>query len=341
MCATTDPPHNRKVNSKDMHMSDALLSAPVAIAADVAAATLLAVASTRLKKESDSGLIPLMGVAGAFIFAAQMLNFSIPGTGSSGHIIGGVLLAALLGPWAGFLTLASVIIIQCLVFADGGLMALGCNLINMGAMTTLVAYPMIFRPLLKFPAPAWKIMAVSVLACVVGLEGGALMVTLETALSGITALPTGDFLLLMTAIHLAIGICEGIATGVVLIFVGKSAPSLLNREQAHKLSGRKIRNIVIGFAAAALLFAGILAFFASSDPDGLEWSIMKLTGTPDLPATDTGSIAQGAAAVQTATSVMPDYGNSFSGIAGVCMVIILVWGLSGLLLKLRKSRQTA
>lgn len=79
-------------------MSDALLSAPVAIAADVAAATLLAVASTRLKKESDSGLIPLMGVAGAFIFAAQMLNFSIPGTGSSGHIIGGVLLAALLVP---------------------------------------------------------------------------------------------------------------------------------------------------------------------------------------------------------------------------------------------------
>ena len=80
-----------------------------------------------------------MGVMGAFIFAAQMLNFSIPGTGSSGHIVGGILLASMLGPWAAFLTLSSVIIIQCLVFADGGLMAIGCNIINMAAMSTLVA----------------------------------------------------------------------------------------------------------------------------------------------------------------------------------------------------------
>ena len=122
-----------------MHMSDALLSAPVAIAADVAAAGLLVAAALRLKKESRENMVPLMGVMGAFVFAAQMVNFAIPGTGSSGHIVGGVLLAALLGPWAGFLTLASVLIIQCLVFADGGLMALGCNIINMGAMTALAA----------------------------------------------------------------------------------------------------------------------------------------------------------------------------------------------------------
>ena len=189
-----------------MHMSDALLSAPVAIVADVAAASLLALAAFRLKKEPKENLVPLMGVMGAFVFAAQMVNFSIPGTGSSGHIVGGVLLAAMLGPWAGFLTLASVLIIQCLVFADGGLMALGCNILNMGAMTALVAYPLFFRPLLRFPAPAWKVSAVSVLACVLGLELGACMVTLETVASGITALPAGRFFLLMLLVWFS---CRG------------------------------------------------------------------------------------------------------------------------------------
>ena len=102
-----------------MHMSDAMLSPEVAIAADIAAGALLVIAGSKLKKSNRENLVPLMGVTGAFIFAAQMVNFAIPGTGSSGHIVGGVLLAALLGPWAGFLTLASVIIIQCLILADG------------------------------------------------------------------------------------------------------------------------------------------------------------------------------------------------------------------------------
>ncbi len=75
-----------------------------------------------------------MGVMGAFVFAAQMINFAIPGTGSSGHIIGGILLAAVLGPWAAFLTLSSVLLLQCLLFADGGFMALGCNILNMAAL---------------------------------------------------------------------------------------------------------------------------------------------------------------------------------------------------------------
>ena len=132
-----------------MHMADALISTPVALAAGAAATTLLGIAGYKVNKQKgeNSRIVPLMGVLGAFIFAAQMINFTIPGTGSSGHIIGGVLLAAFLGPWAAFLTLSSVLIIQCLVFADGGLLALGCNILNMGAMSTLVAYPLIFRPL--------------------------------------------------------------------------------------------------------------------------------------------------------------------------------------------------
>lgn len=319
-----------------MHMSDALLSAPVAIAADVVAAGLLALSASRLKKEKKDNLVALMGVMGAFIFAAQMVNFSIPGTGSSGHIVGGVLLAALLGSWAGFITLSSVLVIQCLVFADGGLMALGCNIVNMGAMTALVAYPLVFRPLLRFPASGWKVTGVSVLACVAGLELGACMVTLETMFSGITALPAGKFFLLMTGIHLAIGVGEGLATAAVLLFVQKSQPSLLMPESAKTASRRSVRGAVIGFAVAAAVIAGGLAFLASSDPDGLEWSIGKVAGTADLAAGHAGALSEGAARIQTATSVMPDYDSSFAGIAGAAMVLILVWAVTGLITRTRR-----
>lgn len=317
-------------------MSDALLSAPVAIAADAVAALLLAVAVSRVKKDGRENIVPLMGVMGAFVFAAQMVNFSIPGTGSSGHIVGGILLAALLGPWAGFLTLSSVIIIQCLVFADGGLMALGCNLLNMGAMTTLVAYPLIFRPLAGSNPSGWRLMSVAVLASVIGLELGACMVTLETMLSGITALPTGKFLMLMSAIHLAIGLGEGIATGAVLIFVNRYRPDLINGVSSNRNAKGGVKKIVIWFAVAAAVIAGGLAFLASEKPDGLEWSIEKITGTTDIEAEHTGALSSAADHIQQTTAIMPDYDNTLAGIAGALMVLILVWGITTLLVRKKK-----
>lgn len=318
-------------------MSDAMLSPAVAIAADVAAAALLVVAGSKIKKTQRENLVPLMGVTGAFIFAAQMVNFAIPATGSSGHIVGGVLLAALLGPWAGFLTLASVLIIQCLIFADGGLMAIGCNIINMAAMTSLIAYPLFFRPLLRFDMnhkpSVMRIFGVSVLACVVGLELGAVMVSIETLASGITAIPTGKFLLLMTSIHLAIGVVEGLATGAVIVFIAKSRPALLSDRECGE-GRRSIKTPVIAFAVAAAIVAGALSFMASSDPDGLEWSIARVTGGAELSDGHT-ALAAGSRAIQSATSVMPDYENSFSGIVGVVMVLVLVWSVSSLLVRKR------
>ena len=88
-----------------------------------------------------------MGVLGAFVFAAQMINFTIPATGSSGHLGGGLILAILLGPYAAFLVIASVLTVQALFFADGGLLALGCNIFNLGILPAFVAYPFIYRPL--------------------------------------------------------------------------------------------------------------------------------------------------------------------------------------------------
>lgn len=330
-----------------MHMADALVSPAVAVTAAVAATALIVVAAKEIKKHTSDNMIPLMGVMGAFIFAAQMINFSIPGTGSSGHIVGGVLLAAMLGPWAGFLTLVSVLIIQCLIFADGGLMALGCNIINMGAMTALVAYPLIFKPMLKFPASNWKIAAVSVLACVVGLEAGALCVVAETELSGITALPWKDFILFMLPIHLAIGICEGLATAAVIIFVSHTRPDLLpgydaagvpdGKTAATRPGWRKYIPVYI-FAALALLLGGGLAFFASENPDGLEWSISKVTGDTELHQQAVSSIARGAEGIQAATSVMPDYENSLSGVIGAAIVLIMVWAITSLIVRSRRQK---
>ena len=167
-------------------MSDALVSPPVFAVTGAVSLVLLGTAIWRVKHPRndrrepdarDEHIVPLMGVMGAFVFAAQMINFSIPGTGSSGHLVGGILLSAILGPWAALLTLASVLVIQCLVFADGGFMALGANILNMAVLSCLAAYPLLFRPLIKRGASPGRIIAASLLASVVGLELGALAVT--------------------------------------------------------------------------------------------------------------------------------------------------------------------
>ena len=137
-------------------MADALVSPAVAGVAGMAAVGLIVTASKKIRSGTDESVIPLMGVMGAHISAAQMINFAIPGTGSSGHIVGGILLGALLGPWAGFLTLSSVLVVQCLIFADGGLMALGCNILNMAAVSTLVAYPFVYRPIAGEGWETWR-----------------------------------------------------------------------------------------------------------------------------------------------------------------------------------------
>lgn len=323
-----------------MHMSDALVSAPVAIGAGLAAATLLVVAGKQVAKKNDSSLTPLMGVLGAFVFAAQMINFSIPGTGSSGHIVGGILLASILGPWAAFLTLVSVLIVQCLVFADGGLMALGCNIINMAAFSCLVGYPLVFRPLIKTDPSFGRISFAAIAASVVSLELGAVGVTAETELSGITALPTVEFLMFMTPIHLAIGICEGVATAGILYFVNRYRPALLqcNKKSVHT-SSRKTRTALIAFAIGALLLGGCFSFIASSSPDGLEWSIAKVNnGNTELPIRS--KVIAGADAVHNKVAIMPDYESPLSGIVGTILTISLLWSLSSIIVSRRKARRS-
>lgn len=322
-----------------MHMSDALVSPVVAAVTGTAAAALLAVAIRKTGRMKDSALgehiVPLMGVMGAFIFAAQMINFTIPGTGSSGHIVGGILLSAVLGPWAAFLTLSSVLVIQCLVFADGGLLALGCNILNMAALSCLVAYPLVFRPLVRKGTSALRIAAASVLSSEVALLLGAFAVTVQTELSGVTALPFGRFLMFMLPIHFLIAIGEGIATSAVLCAVDRYKPDLLVGINRCGVSGRRFGIALLAIAAAALLVGGVFSWVASSKPDGLEWSIASVAATAEMERADV--IHRVAEEVQGRTALMPDYETSAAGIIGSGSILVFVFGLSYLLRSRQKS----
>jgi len=242
-----------------MHMSDSLLSP--AIGATMCALSLAANVYA-VKKIKEDGIcaekIPLIGATGAFVFAAQMLNFTIPATGSSGHIIGGILLAAIIGNFPALLTISAVLAVQCLFFADGGLLALGCNIFNMGVIPCLFIYPLLFKPLVKNGITLKSIALASIASAVASLQIGAFCVVLETQLSGVATLPFSTFLSLMQPIHFAIGIAEGIITAAVLCFV-------------HHYNSRP----AITFAIAAIFAGCILSPFASPYPDGLEWSIEK------------------------------------------------------------------
>jgi cobalt/nickel transport system permease protein len=284
-----------------MHMADALLSPSVGGAMWVASAATLAVCARKVSARSEDRLVPLMGVLGAFVFALQMVNFAIPGTGSSGHLGGGLLLAILLGPWAAFLVIASVLAVQALFFADGGLLALGANLFNLGFLPCLVAYPLLYRPLAPAGSSRARMGFAAVVAAVAGLQLGALGVVLQTVLSGITSLPTGPFLALMLPIHLAIGLVEGLATAALVLFLAKARPDLV---PAASTSAR--RPALAGIAVAAALVAGILSWLASPQPDGLEWSIARAAGTAEL-RTPAGGVHDRFASVQARTSLLPDY----------------------------------
>ena len=287
-----------------MHMADALLSPVVGGAMLAAAAGTIAYSSAKVREEADDRKVPLMGVLGAFLFAAQMINFSIPATGSSGHIGGGLLLAVLLGPHAAFLTIASVLMVQALFFADGGLLALGCNIFNLGALPAFIAYPLIYRPIAGRKPSTKKVAVASLAAAISGLQLGAFSVVLETTLSGISALPFTAFVSLMQPIHLGIGVIEGVVTAIIVGFVLKARPDIFTENDNNKTD--IMRSIVPGFFALALITGGFVSWFASEHPDGLEWSIKKVTGKDEVGGAKSG-IHGTLADFQERLSILPDY----------------------------------
>lgn len=250
-----------------------------------------------------------MGVMGAFVFASQMINFTIPATGSSGHIGGGMLLAAILGPYAAFLAMASILTVQALFFADGGLLALGCNIWNLGIYPCFLIYPLVYKPIAGDGTSANRISVAAILSVIIALQLGAFSVVLETLLSGKTELPFGTFVLMMQPIHLAIGLVEGIATAGIISYVKNARPEILEATSLSRPlhAGISIKNVLVAFVVLAMITGGALSWFASTYPDGLEWSIEKVTGKGELEEATQG-IAPALKDIQEKTAFLPDYG---------------------------------
>jgi cobalt/nickel transport system permease protein len=316
-----------------MHMADALIAPGVAGAMYVCSGIAAGYSVKKVREFNEPEKVPVMGVMGAFVFATQMINFTIPGTGSSGHLCGGMLLSAILGPEAGFLTMIAVLLIQCLMFADGGLLAFGANVWNMAFYGCFIGGMIIWQLFMKKGMSRGKIIAASIIGCVLTLQMGAFSVTLETLASGITELPFTVFVMAMQPIHLAIGLVEGIITAAVLVFIYEARPSLLwcygenAQEKDAKLS---FKHTVAVLAAAAFVIAGLVSLVASTNPDGLEWSLQQITGSTELEAE--GTVYENAAKIQETISILPDYafknsesaaGTSVSGIAGAVVVLLV------------------
>lgn len=329
-----------------MHMADALLAPAVAATMYAASAVTVGASVKTLKNDETTAKLPTMAVTSALVFAGQMINYTIPGTGSSGHLCGGMMLSALLGPQAGFLSMVVILAIQCLFFADGGLLALGANCWNMAFYGCFVGYYLLWRPIMTSrlfgglgtkAATRIKIVLSSVLGCVITLQLGAFSVVLETTASGITELPFGAFVGIMQPIHLAIGLVEGLITSAVLVFVYEARPELLRDVNTTGAARYSLKTTLVILAVVVAVVGGGLSLAASGNPDGLEWSMFGngesgYSENMGLDEEDYG-ISSGAAelagSIQEKTAFLPDYafagsdsslGTTVSGLLGSAIV---------------------
>ena len=294
-----------------MHMANELLSIPVAAATLALGAAIVAVAAAVAGRTLNPERLPLMGVIGAFVFAAQMINFTLPGMpGTSGHLGGGVLLAVVLGPAAGIVTMAAILIVQCLLFQDGGVLALGCNIINMGLVPCLAGWGL-YRLLL---GSAWKVSPwrqyLSVwVACMVGVTAGAALVPIQAKISGVMQIPLSHFLVVMVGVHLLIGLFEGLITFAVIAYLRLARPAALGLAGAHPGRRRLGRgSVIVSVLLTAVLVAGAVSWFASTQPDGLEWSyLVRGYGQAESALKEPSGAVTGANDWQSKWSLMPDY----------------------------------
>ncbi|MBN3958020.1 energy-coupling factor ABC transporter permease [Nostoc sp. NMS8] len=255
-----------------MHIPDGFVSVPVAGATGLASAAALFIAFGRSQEAFGIRRAPILGLTTAFIFAAQMINFPVAG-GTSGHLLGGTLAAIVLGsPWAGTLCLATVLIIQAVLFADGGITALGANIFNMAVVGVWVGWVLTETLQRLFGGSKGRLPLAAGIAAGVSVVVAAIACAIELALSG-TA-PVAIVLPAMTGVHILIGIGEGLITGGVLTYLARARPDLLPGEQ-QEFRGWSVPIVTI------FLIAGVLSLFASAWPDGLE-KVAENTGFINL-----------------------------------------------------------
>jgi cobalt/nickel transport system permease protein len=220
--------------------------------------------------------IPMAGLTAAFVFAVQMLNFPVA-AGTSGHLLGGALAAILLGPWMGALVVTVVVVVQALLFADGGIVVLGLNVLNMALVTALVGW-LVFRALMRvLPKTTGGAIAATMVAGFGGVLGSSIAFVIEYAIGGQGGASLSTVLAAMTGVHSLIGIGEGLISGVAVGSVLAIRPDLVTgtadidlRRTVTAPGGRAVTTFVAAGLAVALALVFLVAPIASSDPDGLE-----------------------------------------------------------------------
>lgn len=336
-----------------MHVPDGFINAPVSLATGVVAAGAVAVSLRGARRELDERTAPLAGLVAAFIFAVQMLNFPVA-AGTSGHLLGGALAAILVGPYTGVLCVSVVLLMQGILFADGGLTALGVNITIMAVVTTVVAYA-VFRGLVKLlPKKRRSITVSAFIAAVLSVPAAAAAFTLVYAIGGTTDVPIGQVLTAMVGVHVLIGIGEAAITALTVGAViavrpdlvygarGLTAPLKLrvNGElvdapaaETAPVAARSPRKVWLVGLAASLVLAGFVSFYASASPDGLE----KVAADKGIDAKAEDHAA--------ADSPLADYGiegitdsRLSGGLAGVIGVGLTVVAGTGVFWSVRKRR---
>ncbi|MCX4738638.1 energy-coupling factor ABC transporter permease [Streptomyces antibioticus] len=277
-----------------MHVPDGFINAPTSAVAGVVAAGAIAVSLRGARRELDDRTAPLAGLVAAFIFAVQMLNFPVA-AGTSGHLLGGALAAILVGPFTGVLCVSVVLLMQGILFADGGLTALGVNITVMAGVTTVVAYA-VFRGLLKvLPRSRRSVTAASFTAALLSVPAAALAFTLIYWIGGTTDIPIGKVATAMVGVHVLIGIGEAVITALTVGAVIAVRPDLVHGARGLtprlqlRVNGELVdappaeeaptapvaartsrRTLWISGLVTSLVLAGFVSFYASANPDGLE-----------------------------------------------------------------------
>jgi cobalt/nickel transport system permease protein len=254
-----------------VHIPNAVLDPRVAVATGLIGAAGLAYGLRRVERRLGERTVVLMGTMAAFLFAAQMVNFPLGPLGVSGHLLGGVLAAVLLGPWAGAVVIAAVLIVQCLLFGDGGLTALGANFVNMGLIGAAGGYA-IYVPIRRAIGGRAGVLFGAMVAAWFSVILAAGAFAIELAASGGRA----NFIRVlgwMTLVHAAIGVGEAVITGLVLRFVLLTRPDLIDDPQPDEVVARWGSWLGVGACGLgiALGVAVFLAPLASEHPDGLEF----------------------------------------------------------------------
>jgi cobalt/nickel transport system permease protein len=296
------------------HIPDGFLSPPVLAGTAAASIAALAVATRRSRATLGEREAPVLGAATAFIFAAQMLNFPL-GAGTSAHLLGGTLAAILLGPWSAMLVLFAVVLIQALLFQDGGIAALGANTLNLAVLGPGVGW-LVFRWGNALAGPGRRRLLVAAALAAYGstaVVGGA--VAVELAFSGIV--PAGPALLVVGGSHAIVGLAEAGLTVMILAGVARSRPELLARAAAPRA---RTRRLAWGAAVAALTLAILAVYVGSSRPDALEAATARL----GLGGTGGGFDAP------LADYTAPIGGPWVAAALGVLVVFALAWGIATL-----------